>query len=196
MGRDNVIIIVVGTRGTGKTDETKGLIRKLSPNFPKTVIIDTFDSGVWQNMGTHDFPQGENQVIPIIPIDKFPRFKAGIGRMFSSDTKEIMHMIEKHAKNMLIVLEDSRKYIKTKLTNDVERFLIDSKQKNIDIILVFHSLSKVPVDVLDLADYLILKKTIAGTPPTKFSGYPEIKDKMLEIRNSKNKYETRKIRLN
>jgi hypothetical protein len=41
----------------------------------------------------------------------------------------------------------------------MKRFLIDSKQKNIDVYFVFHSLAACPLDLIRITNFIILFKT-------------------------------------
>jgi len=44
--RTNKVIIVIGTRGTGKTDWAKSIIKVQEKNFNKVMIFDLFDNPV------------------------------------------------------------------------------------------------------------------------------------------------------
>jgi tRNA uridine 5-carbamoylmethylation protein Kti12 len=108
--RTNKVILIAGTRGTGKTDFVKNLIAKQRKNFDKCLIVDTFDSPVWLDLSTHDFPN-RMELVPVLSKEQFPRWKKGTARMFDSNTNEIITIVEQHAKNTFVVFEDATRYV-------------------------------------------------------------------------------------
>lgn len=195
MARANKIIVIAGTRNTGKTDLCKEVAYKMTGVFPKVLILDTFDSDVWQNMATFKHPERESIKVPILTFDQFPRWKKGIARMVSSDMKSVFDLLEKYGKNTFVICEDSRKYIKERLTKDQTNLILDSKQKNMDFKFIFHSCKRVPTELLDVADVLILKKTNETAPPSKMDGWPEIAQMMEELKNDSNRYAYKVLQL-
>ncbi len=191
--RDNVVWLFAGTRGTGKTTAVKQVIR--SSTIPKKLIVDTFDSDVWQTLEHHGFPDGMNIPIPIIDQKKIPYWKSGIYRLISSDTDLIFPIIEKHVKNALIVFEDATKYIGSRLDKPVRKFVLDSKQKNLDLIFIFHSLASIPPELVRVANYLTLFKTQEGMPSLHKYPFPQIPIAMKKIQKSSNRYHYETIRL-
>lgn len=195
MNRTNKVFLQVGTRGTGKTDMIKNVAFTASKVFPKVLFVDTFDNPVWHNLSTWDHPDRTDS-IPVIPLSKFSRWKKGIGRVYSSNVKELMTTIQTNARNTFIVFEDATRYIGSKLTDDVNNFVLDSKQKNLDLVFVFHSLMSVPPDLVRVADILILFKTNEGKIPEYKYPWPEIPKAMKTLRQSSNRYEYKVIKLN
>lgn len=195
MSRTNKVYIEVGTRGTGKTDMIKEVAFKASKIFPKVLFVDTFDNPVWANLSTWKHPE-RTDPIPVIPLEKFHLWKKGIGRVYSSNVKELMTTIQTNARNTFIVFEDATRYIGSKLTDDVHNFVLDSKQKNLDLVFVFHSLMSVPPDLVRVADILILFKTNEGKIPEYKYPWPEIPKAMKTLRQSSNRYEYKVIQLN
>ena len=191
--RTNKIFLLVGNRGTGKTDFCKKLISKSI--LPKKIIVDTFDSPVWQNMKTHENPAGAIYNIPIIPLHSLAQFKEGIGRVFSPNTRLLEEQIATHCINSLVVLEDSTRYYKPMLTENQRIYLLNSKQKNVDFVLVFHYLSAVPPEIVKLADYLTLFKTNEGTFDSKKWYQPEVKQAFDFLSKSKNRFENITIQM-
>jgi hypothetical protein len=184
----NKVIIVVGTRGTGKTDFLKNQIA--SSKLRKKLIIDTFDSAVWHNMETWNNPNGENFPIPSLDIDLLNRWKEGIYRLYGSDTNAIMKAIQENVLNALLIFEDATKYIGSKLSDDVRKFVLDSKQKNLNIIFTFHSLMSVPNDLIRIADYLTIFKTNESFNSGLKSKYPWsfVQEAHEKIKNDKNRF--------
>ncbi|MEQ9262676.1 MAG: hypothetical protein RLP14_05905 [Owenweeksia sp.] len=142
--RINMVCLIAGTRNTGKTTFVR---EKLMHRHPKKVlVVDTFDNPVWSD-------------VPELDASLLPRWNRGTYRYWSSDTAEVMANIERHIYNALLVFEDATKYVGAKLTEDVRKFVLDSKQKNLDIVFIFHSLTDIPRDLVRISDTLTLFKT-------------------------------------
>jgi len=194
--RMNKVIVVAGTRGTGKTDLAKETAFKMLSIFPKVIIIDTFESPVWETLQTHNHPERININIPTIPINEAQRLKKGIVRLVSSDTKLLMETVAKSIKNSFIIFEDARKYIGDRLTDDTRNFILDSKQKNLDLMFNFHALRRIPVELLDVADILILKKTNEADLPPKMNAWPEVKQLLTKVRKDPDRFIYKSLLLN
>lgn len=193
--RSNVVSLVVGTRGTGKTDFIKNEVVKPSM-MPKKLIVDTFDSEVWHNMKTWNNYEGSQQEINFLPPDKMKLWKSGIYRTYSSEPEVIFSMIDSHLKNALLVFEDATKYVGSKLSNEMRRFLYDSKQKNLDLCLAFHSLGSVPPELVRIADTLTLFKTNDGVLSKSKYPFPELETAQKYLKNCNDRFENVTIRLN
>lgn len=194
--RTNKINLIVGTRGTGKTDFVKNLIIHQQSNFGKQLVLDTFDSLIWRNLKTWNQPTFESYVVPILPIARIRSWQSGIYRTFSSDVDEIFPEIDKHLFDCHLVMEDATKYIGKTLTKPMKRFLIDTKQKNIDLTLIFHSLAAVPPDLVRNSDSLTLFKTNEGKVSQSKYPWPQIPEIMRRVRMSENRYAYITIQLN
>lgn len=169
MARVNRVILIVGTRGTGKTDFTKSLVHG---HKKKVLVVDTFDNPPWRNFKTWDHPEWEAESIPVIPMYSLKDWHGKTGRVFGADTSRIMKLITTGIYNSLIVFEDATKYIGSRLSDDVRMFVLDSKQKNLDLVFIFHSLMDVPRDLTRVSDYLVLFKTNELLDTTIKSKYP------------------------
>lgn len=193
MPRTNKIFLVVGNRGTGKTDFCKNMLQ-LSP-MPKKLIVDTFDNPAWRNMKTHDHPDWENITVPVMPVDMLNYHKGGLYRIFHTDTDFLQDEIDKYCMNSLVLVEDATRYFPLNLTRSQKNYLLNSKQKNLDIILVFHFLSTVPPELLKMADYLTIFKTNEAQVNEKKYFHPGFKEAFNHVYNSKNRFENKTIRL-
>lgn len=192
--RTNKVSIVVGTRGTGKTDYIKnGLV--LSIGNRKQLIVDTFDSPVWHNLETFLNPSQKNIIVPSMPLEKLAYWSTGRYRIFSSDTDFIMGLITNHAYNCTIVFEDATKYIGSKLTKDMRFFVLDSKQKDLDLIFIFHSLGQIPSDLIRVADNITLFKTNDRKVPSKID-FPEIEKAFISVNKNASRFYNEFIQLN
>lgn len=192
--RNNSVFLIAGNRGTGKTDKVKQLIQ--SSQQIKRVIVDTFDSDIWHNMKTWNHPEWSGVRVPSMTPEKFQFWKSGLYRMYSSDTDLLMNNIQLYANNALVVFEDATKYIGSKLSKDMKNFVLDSKQKNLDIVFIFHSLSQIPSDLIRVADILTLFKTNEGIPSLTKYPFHEIPVMMKRMRESEDKHANISIRLN
>lgn len=154
--RINKVSLIVGGRGQGKTDFTKDLIFPLKK---KRIICDTFDSPPWHNFKTFHHPEREGEVIPIVSIDEIKSSDKSAVRIVSSDTDAIFDAIQKNAWNSVVVIEDATRFISRQVDANVRKFVLDTKQRNLDLIFIFHSLTDLPPDLIRWSDYLTLFKT-------------------------------------
>jgi hypothetical protein len=152
--RTNIIWLVVGDRGNGKTDFLKNLINLSA--FDKKLVVDIMDSAVWRNMKSWNHPDLENQIIPICPPSMLDKHRKGLYRTFSEDVKEMERLIQKNVSNSLVVVEDASRYYQGLLSESQKNYLLNSKQKNIDLILVFHYLTDISPRLLKMANYITL----------------------------------------
>ncbi|MDD5006520.1 MAG: hypothetical protein PHS33_08505 [Candidatus Omnitrophica bacterium] len=156
MARVNLITLVVGDRGTGKTTYVKGSrdlkINGLLDTYQKAgsraLVVDTFDNPIWRD-------------VPVITPEQIQTF-AGLARIFSSDTSSLMKLIEQRLYNSVLIFEDATKFLRRWLDDSTRKFVLDSKQKNLDIYFLFHYLGAVPPDLARISDYIVLFKTNEG----------------------------------
>jgi len=137
--RFNAITLIVGFRGTGKTT----FARSFFENYSKVLVLDTNDHPAYRDLAE-------------IEPRQLRRWKKGHKRLFRGDPKQNLAAIENDVSNALIVFEDARKYIKRTLPEELERMITDSKQRNNDIFLLYHSLSMIPPFLFQSIDYLTL----------------------------------------
>jgi hypothetical protein len=191
--RTNSICIYVGKRGSGKTDFVKNMI-DFFPQ-PKTLIVDTFDNPVWRNMKTYSHPEWETRIVPVMPIEKLHLHKSGLYRVFHSDTDFLQFQIQQHCMNTAILFEDSTRYFPLNLSRTQKNYLLNSKQTNCDIHLVFHTLSQVPPELIKYADFLILFKTGEGSYNPKKYYHPNFDKVFQTVLKSNDRYINRTIPL-
>jgi hypothetical protein len=186
--------MIVGGRGTGKTtfirgskiDRITGIIDIYLRRRPaqKILIVDMFNNPVWAE-------------IPVLEPSMLHAWKRGVYRIYSNDIDAMMIQIEADVTNAVIIFEDATKYIGSKLNRPMYRFLIDSKQKNLDIFFVFHSLAACPLDLIRITNFLILFKTNEALNPhlrTKFP-FPEIPAAFDRVHSHPNRYHCETIAL-
>ncbi len=190
----NKVIVVIGGRNSGKTT----FLKKLAQKSPlKKLIVDDFDSPVWRDWSTFDNPNGS--IIPIITASEIERFKKGSARVFRPSIEEILESIAIDLMNTLVIFEDASKYIRGTLGDSMRKIVYDSKQKNNTIILVFHSLMRVPPEFVETANYLTIFRTNDQEVPRKFQ-IPEVKALWEHVQDHAQKrsepYYNRTIELN
>ena len=193
----NHVTLLIGGRGTGKTTYIKETMILSSP-LKKKLIIDTFDNPVWRDMESVNHPENSNIPIPVMDISKIKYWKSGIYRSYSSRPHELFEVVKEDLYNTTLVLDDATKIIpNSKCPSDIMEFIWDSKQKNLNVVLAFHSLMDVPANLVRACDYLCLGKTNDARVPNKFDFLPEL-PKIFEYINkqSKNRYEKFTLQLN
>lgn len=192
--RTNKVILIAGTRGTGKTDFVKNLLAQMESVFSKCLVVDTFDNPVWLDLSTHDHPE-RMKLVPVINSEQLPRLKKGTARIFNSDTNGLVAEIERTVRNTFVVFEDATRYIGSRLTDEMRRFVLDSKQKNTDLVFVFHNLTAIPPELVRISDILVLFKTNEGRVNEAKYPWAEIPETMEQLRSSQNRYEHKIIQL-
>lgn len=193
MFRNNIVSLIVGGRGVGKTDFVKNVMKASTQQ--KQLVVDTFDNPPWRTMSTYNDPSNTVH-FPVIDVDLIPRWSSGKYRIAESNTSRTMEHIMNHANNALIVFEDATRYIGSKPSEEIKNFVLDSKQKNLDLIFVFHSLMSVPPDLVRWSDTLTLFKTNEGVPSKSKYPWGEIPIMMEALKKSTNKHENITIQLN
>ena len=133
----------MGTRGTGKSTYLTNLVQK----HPKKVLIfDTDDNPIYR-----EFQR--------IEIEMLPRWKSGIKRIINAHCEEVIEAMYEHLHNALIILEDATKYVSNPIPKTMRALLLASKQRNLDIIMTFHSFRRIPPDCYNFANFLEVFKT-------------------------------------
>lgn len=166
MKRFNQVGIIIGQRGTGKSLFVLGSKYSAKPedkalNIPgileiyekkqiKVLIVDTLDHPAYRQ-------------IPIIKQADFKKWNKGIVRTFL-DPDNMLPFVDmlNNSKNMVnsaIIFEDAGKYTERSLPRQFKRLIIDSKQRNIDIIFMYHCFIDTPSNIFTKSDFLQLFKT-------------------------------------
>jgi hypothetical protein len=179
--RQNKINMILGRRGSGKTDYLRGNPKHQLPGFfnlylnrgIKVLIVDTFDHPSYSD-------------VPIIARKDFGKFKKGVARIIINrkDIGKLAEFLNNHDNtyNTLIVFEDAVKHTDTRIDPNLMQLLIDTKQKNIDVIFMYHSWAQAPLDLYRVVNYIQLFKT-KDHPQTRQSAMPDYYDVALKIYN-------------
>ena len=164
--RFNQVGIIIGQRGTGKSLFVLGSKYSAKPDDKKLNIPGILDIYLRKGMkvliiDTLDHPAYRS--IPIIKQDKFKKWNKGIVRTFlePDDIAGLVNLINTspHLNNTCIIFEDAGKYTDKSLPKPFKRLIIDSKQRNIDIVFMYHCFIDTPTNIFTKSDFIQLFKT-------------------------------------
>jgi len=166
--RFNLINIIIGRRGSGKTYFTK---KRLFPIYKKKgmkiLIIDTFAHPAYTE-------------VPRIFPNQIPRWKNGVYRMYGHHfDNEVLPAIAQLT-NCFIVFEDAKKYVRQKVQEELTKLCIDSKQKNLDLLFLYHTWGFVPPDLIRVADFIEVFPT-ADSPEVRKQQIIGVFQEALEV---------------
>ncbi len=177
--RFNEVGIIVGQRGTGKTVYLLG--SKLSSNPKDKALNKRGLADVYVDKGTKilivdcmDHPSYQN--FPLLNQKSFFKFISGLGRVVlePDSIPRFVHLINEsaHLNNTLIVFEDAQKYTDMNLQKQFKRLIIETKQRNIDVIFMYHSFIDTPANIFTKIDFIQLFKT---------EDSPEVRKKRIRL---------------
>lgn len=196
----NKIIGVCGGRGTGKTHYLKSLAKVVLKTRPQmsVIVVETFATPAWDDLSTYDDPNNITPV-PIIPVDEIPNWKKTskfshhrIVRTAESDVSKTFDVVMHNVYNCLVIIEDATRYIRTgRLSDSQVAMILDSKQKNLDIIFVFHLINKIPLELCTYLEYITLMKTgeIWSRDIEKRFPHPSFKKAFNQLKASQNRFQ-------
>lgn len=185
----NTINMIIGRRGSGKTEYLKGneslniegIIKLYVEKGMKVLIVDTFDHPSYQDIKI------------IQPQEIKLSWKKGVYRCFVRLTEipKLLEIINENFWNGLIVFEDAFKHQRNKLSQEIMNLIGDSKQKNVDIIFMYHNWALAPKDLYRYLDYIEIFKT-KDTPETRKDDMPgcyeEVNETWREVMANTNPY--------
>ena len=141
--RQNKIFIAVGGRGTGKTTYLKTIAD--NHNSKKVLVYDTDDNKKWN--------------YPYISVEQLAFWKSGKYKLIDANSENVLNEINNHIKDTFLFIEDATKYINSSISKSLKNFLLASKQRNVDVIITYHSFRRIPPDLLNFTNGLIIFKT-------------------------------------
>lgn len=191
--RVNLKFIYIGTTGTGKTSYIKNNIDYF--NLPKVLIADCAENPEWQTMETFDNPEWASRKIPIMPLEKLPHHKKGIYHIFHEDTELLEELIFQHVNNCVLIWEDATQWFGATLNKFQKKIILRGKQVNVDHHMIFHSSTDVPKRLIGYCDFIVLFKTNESTFDKSKYTNPQFEKCFNEVRDSKDPFIHRIIRL-
>lgn len=184
--------IIIGAKDHGKTDYVKGNPEHNLPGFihskikhgMKVLVIDTQYHASYSNF-------------PLLTKELLPEWQQGVYRLIADveEMPEIYRIINDKGNtnlwNTFIIWEDALKHCFEKMHKDLRRLVIDSKNKGIEMIFMYHAWGWVPNDLYKVIQYIEVFKT-ADSPKKKLPEMPGYEDMAMkiytEVAKSKNKY--------
>lgn len=174
----NSVSAIFGKRGTGKTEYLKGNSDFNLPGFlnlylqqkkMKVLIVDTFDHPSYRD-------------IPSIAPENFSKWKKGAYRIFVrvDEMPDLCNQISEDVWNTLIVFEDAHKHQYNRIDKSIMRLIGDSKQKNIDIVFMYHNWALAPKDLYRYLDFIECFKT-KDHPSCRKDDMPGYYDEALKV---------------
>jgi hypothetical protein len=157
---------ILGQRGTGKTVYMLGSELSSNPKdkaLKKRGVVDVYlQRGIKVLIAdTLDHPSYRN--IPILKQKDFYKFNHGIARVIfdPENMNGFVDLINRsaHMNNSFIAFEDAKKWTDVRVSKPLRRLMIDTKQRNIDTILMYHSFIDTPSDLFTLTDFTYMLKT-------------------------------------
>lgn len=141
--RTNLITVICGRRGSGKTT----FARKLATAGKKKILcIDLMDHPAYRDYGT-------------MTPEMLPRWRAGNYRLFKGVPEDNLRMANQYAWNSTLILEDAARYINSTMPKETKALFVECKQRNQDIIIMYHALGEIPPYILKMYDILVLFPT-------------------------------------
>lgn len=182
MFRTNNIILYAAGRGTGKTTDMlgneslkiKGFIPFYQDKHPdmNILVVDINDHPMYRHIYTATNPKDLK--------------KSTLSRIYSPDPEILWEVLDKHCYNSLVIIEDATRFVGKTLSDIQKRIVLDTKQKNIDLVFLFHCLTAIPNDLIRYSDLLVLKKTGENYSTTIREKYPQpaLKEALETVFNS------------
>lgn len=165
--RFNTVGIVMGKRGTGKTLFVLGSKHSAKAADAKLNILGIMETELKNGfkvlfIDVMDHPSYTK--IPILTQANFSKWNKGIVRIIQrpDDVVKLVDLINEspHLNNTFIVFEDPGKYTEKNLPKPFKRLIAETKQRNIDIVFMYHCWMDTPSDIFRKGiDYIQLFKT-------------------------------------
>ena len=180
--RINHVNLLIGARNEGKTFY---LLNEVLPKttFGKVVIIDTFDHpsyNEFENLHPANFKQFATP----------GKYSKKTVHCFSNNMDDVFTKVQRYSNNMLIVFEDATKYLESNVPENVKNFVLDTKQRHVDLIFLFHSFKSVPPKLFTWADSITFFRTkeIIENQKNRVICYDEMIEPYKKLKASTEKY--------
>lgn len=158
----NKVIVIAGERGSGKTNTGKAIMQayyEKNGADHKILIVDTLDHPQY-----HHIPAMRPEHL------KYWTRANGVYRIFCSvpEGATVDYNLRQVCTqtggrypftNGLLVIEDTTKLLEGKLDEYFKIFITDSKQINVDVLMMFHGFCFIPPRLWKFIDQLVIHKT-------------------------------------
>ncbi len=158
----NKVTVIAGERGSGKTNTGKALVQAYADKNGadhKILIVDTLDHPQYAHI---------QQIRP--EHLRLWKDNHGVFRMFCPppEGEGVNYNLRMCCtqqdgvypfRNGLLVIEDATKLLEGKLDEWFKIFVVDSKQINVDVLLMFHGFCFIPPRLWKFIDRIIIHKT-------------------------------------
>ncbi len=179
--RDNIIGIICGNRGVGKSTFLISAIDQHPKKVPKISLAIGCKAHKYQLIGP----------------EMIPRWKSGVKRIITPDTDLVLDSIVEHINNALLIFEDATKYIESDPPKSIRQLVLASKQRNLDIFFTFHTYRSIPPKLFSWADVLEVFKT--GEDISQFKNkipqFERVEKVHAEVEKHENRYFHKTVRL-
>lgn len=157
--RLNRLIVITGTRGTGKTTYLINLLRSLSRRRG-TLIINPSQETKFLAAGIPEIKKPASLVVPAGRVRQYIPKVSYAGRIRGDRRKRMQSVIEyflTRKRTGALVIDDARELFKGQEFTDVfETYLLAGRQNDIDIILILHSLGQIPAPIVPYVTDVII----------------------------------------
>ncbi len=152
MIRERRFNIIVGSPGAGKSTFTAGMVKKYAENIIVYKHIANIDDKAFSFLtekNVNNFRQG---VAPGAPVQcKFA------GRQ--EDYKKFLLWAIKNYRNGMLVVDDATLFERDRMSAEMKELVTMRRHYGIDIILVYHGLSYLPIDQFVFVNNIVLFNT-------------------------------------
>ncbi len=166
--RFNMVGLVIAKRGSGKTLFHLGSKHSSNPkdkalNFRGVIDTELAAGFKCLTVDIMDHPSYKN--IPRLKQKDFRDWKTGPARIVIPDPDEIPNLVkfintQPHFNDSFICFEDAGKYTFDRLPKSFRRLVAETKQRNIDLLFMYHCWKDTPRDVFRKGlDYMQVFKT-------------------------------------
>ncbi len=175
----NIVVLIIGDRGTGKTplvvgDEKvniPGMIKIYLAKAMKVLFVDQLDHPSYRQFKK-------------LETEQLKGWKKGPFRCYTHDRKlfkALMQAISFWIWNTAIFFEDAFRYEREKLSDEMIAIIGNSKNQNNDIYLMYHHWKFVPKNLYIYLDYIEVFKTVGPPDQREASLLGKHFDRVCEV---------------
>ena len=147
MRQNPFLFIILGYTGTGKTTYSKQIIEKYVENRDRILIVTP-----------HDIEFNEFEQIDVTDTG-FYKFSGVRRHIADADSLALIGDNKNHFRNGLLILDDARHFIDSRVSRELHQLLISRKQRGLDIIAAAHGFTEVPPKLFTFCSHILLFKT-------------------------------------